>query len=129
MSEIKYYKNTLWLKPFVDSVKSLVDHDKIKLIRGYSVQPGKERTQYGSIIRYNDDTYTINLKLYSYNKNLKKQVPDDYEIILCTLAHELAHTKHWIHKPEHFKLFSLILLRFCRIMKKLNIKDTNQAWK
>jgi len=46
--------------------------------------------------------------------------------VLITLAHELAHLKHWEHTPEHFKLQTQILARFAKVLKDLGIKDTYQ---
>lgn len=123
-----YSKNMLWLKPFVDSVNDLVPTDRIMRIRDYRVRKGLESLAYGSRLTYGN-RYSINIEPATWNKTEKRYIGVTYQVILDTLAHELAHTIHLEHTPEHFQLQSRILLRFSRILKDNGILDHSIRWR
>ncbi len=124
MSKIKYTKNVLWLKPFVDSARDLISLKKITNIRGYKVRKGCEEKAYGSTI-YKKGLYSINLKthnLIEYNRYVGSTI----STVLDTLAHELAHVKAGFeHSPEHYELTCRIALNFSYLLKENGIIDTS----
>lgn len=121
---IKYTKNVLWLKPFVDEVSNLVPLNKIISIRGYKVPKGLEERSYGSTVKH-DDKYSINIKIYNFID--KKHRPSSVSMILDILAHELAHTKIFDHRPKQYELTCRIALKFSRILEKNGIIDTSMG--
>lgn len=129
MAKPTYYsKNTLWLKPFVDSVSDLVPIERVVRIRDYRVRRGLQSNTYGSRVSYGKK-YSINIEQECWNKSHKKYFGTTYQIILDTLAHELSHTIHDDHSPKHFKLQCKILLRFSRILKDNGILDHSLRWR
>lgn len=128
MSKIKYTKNVLWLKPFVDSAARIMSLNKITHIRGYKVRKGCEEQAYGSTI-YKKGLYSINIKthnLIAYNKHTGSPI----SMILDTLAHELAHVKAGFeHSPEHYELTCRIALIFSQILYKNGIIDTSKRFR
>ena len=116
---IRYSKDVLWLKPFIEEVLFNIPFKKIKAIKGYKVRKGHEPLQYGSTVRKNA-LYTINILTHT-NGDIKERI----SVILDTLAHELSHIKNWEHDYKHFQLQALLLYRFSVIIKRLGIKDTS----
>lgn len=117
-----YSKNMEWLKPFVRAAKTLVPTERLMKVHGYTVPKGRESTAYGR--KYTvGNRYVITLLAREWSKSKKKFVKDTYEIILDTLAHELAHTVYFKHTPEHYRLKYKIGLRFVKVLKKQGIKD------
>ena len=123
-----YSKRMLWLKPFVDSVGDLVPIDRIMRIRDYRVRKGLESLAYGSRLIYGN-RFSINIEPETWSKDSKRYVGVTLQIILDTLAHELAHTIHAEHTPAHFQLQARILLRFSRILKDNGILDHSIRWR
>ena len=123
-----YSKNMLWLKPFVESVKDLIPIERIIRIRDYRVRKGLESRSYGSRLIYGNK-FSLNIEPEVWNKETKSYVGATYQIILDTLAHELAHTVHNEHTAKHFRLQARILLRFSRILKDNGILDHSLRWR
>lgn len=130
-NNIKYSKNVLWLKPFVEKAKDLIAYKKIVKIRGYQVKAKLDEQTDASIII--DDSkngqMSINLLIKSYSKTKKEHRSKPMHYILDSFAHELAHTIEWEHTPEHYRLQARIMLRFAQVIDKLRIKDTSLCFK
>lgn len=127
---IKYTKNVMWLKPFVESVQDLVPLHKLNRIRGYKVRFGTEENGWGQTSMYDDGTCSISLKVQDQVVNpkasyIRQKVHKNtrIEMILSTLGHELSHLKFWPHSPAHFKLQYQILLRFSELLEQQGITD------
>ena len=124
---MKYTKNVLWLQPFVESVEHLLPEHRIKIIRGYHVAKGLEEQTFGSTIKEGRKC-SINIRLKDLVTK-RKHSNSRIATVLDTLAHELSHVAHWEHTPEHFLLQAKILVKFARVLKKLNVKDTSLRWR
>jgi hypothetical protein len=123
--DIKYSKNVLWLKPYVDAVKNIVNLDKICSVKGYRVALDKNPVCDGRTTKWQGRRKKA-ITIRIWEKEDDKHLRSRYEAILETLAHELAHidtTPFGCHSPEHFKLKSRIALRFATVMKKEGITD------
>lgn len=125
---MKYTHNVLWLKPFVESSRTLVPLRKLKSIRGYRVTKGKQERSYGSMTN-NNGRYSMALLL----QRVPKKKSDPYidatlSGVLECLAHELAHLSHWDHTIEHFTLQCQILLKFCFVLTQEKIHDTSKDY-
>jgi hypothetical protein len=123
--EIKYSKNVLWLKPFVDAVKNLVTLDKIRNIKGYRVALDKDPMCDARTTKwYGKRKKTITIRIWESDG--EKHLRARYEFILESLCHELAHIDiepFEGHTPEHYKMKCRIALRFANVLKKEGIKD------
>jgi len=128
VNKIKYTKNVLWLKPFVECSSKLIPLNKITNIRGYKVRKGCEELAYGSTI-YKKGKYSINIKTHNL-VGYSKYSGSSISIILDTLAHELAHVKTGFeHTPEHYELTARIALKFSQILYKNGIIDTSKRFR
>lgn len=128
MAEIKYTKNVLWLKPFVESAKDLVPLERLYGIKGYKVSKHLEETTYGSLTQYGrEKRLHMAIRIMEIKKKPKTKRKEHKkgrcETILLTLAHELAHLVHWEHVPEHFELQGRLVVKFYSVLKKSGIKD------
>jgi hypothetical protein len=128
MSNIRYTKNVLWLKPFVEASTSLVPLDKLKSIMGYKVKKGLSENSFGCLTKYEGERkFRMSIRVHKYEKletsNKKEHKKVRCETILLTLAHELAHLEHWEHTPEHFKLQGELIIKFYEVLKESGIKD------
>lgn len=123
-AKISYQKNLEWLRPFVQSASTLVPTQRIVRIQGYKMgYKGQDFTE-GTIYTKRSDgggEALISLATHLFNS----KGPRAYVNILQTLAHELAHLKHWDHSPEHWALESKIALRFARVARSLDIRDVS----
>lgn len=116
----KFYKNVKFLEPYFKAAANLVPLDKVKQIKGYYVRLGSVERGYGAILRANNNkTFNITIKIKQSSGQKEYLI-----VVLDTLAHELAHLKHWEHTPGHMKLQSKILIEFAKVAKQLNVKDT-----
>lgn len=125
----KFTKNVEWLKPFVKQIGYLAPLSKLQYIRGYKVRKGLNELAWASITKYSANRYTISLRVESLVKNGRKHKPSTIETTLLSLAHELAHLKHWEHTPEHFKLQARIISRFSLLLKKNRVYDHSKSVK
>ena len=128
MAKTRYSKDMAWLEPFVEAVDNLVPTNRIMRIRGYRVRKGLEAATYGSK-GTRGNRYIINLLSEEWSKSKKKFVRDTYEILLDTLAHELAHTVHFKHTPEHYRLKYKIGVAFSKVLERQSIRDHSKLWR
>jgi hypothetical protein len=123
--EITYSKNVLWLRPYVEAVKDIVDLTKIRTIRGYKVPLTRNPTCDGITTKfYRKKGHLISIRIWE--KDGEKHLRAIYEHIVDTLAHELAHigeVPYGSHSPDHYKMKCRIALRFATVMKKEGIED------
>lgn len=117
-----YSKNMLWLKPFVRAAKRFVPVERIMRVHGYRVPKGREAIAFGRKFTFGN-RYVITLLAEEWSKSKGKYVRDTYEIVLDTLAHELAHTVHFEHSPDHHHLKYKIGMAFSKVLKKQGIMD------
>lgn len=125
--EIKYSKNALWLKPYVDSAKNLVDLDKVRSVKGYRVAINKKPQCDGRTTQwYMKRRRIITIRIWEAPADI--HLRSRYEDILVTLAHELAHIPYWDHTPDHFKLVGKLMVKFAKILERENILDTSSRF-
>lgn len=122
---IRFSKNVLWLRPYVDACKDIVDLTKIRNIKGYRVSLDKNPTCDAKTIKWHGErkkTITIRIWESDGEKHLRAR----YEFILEGLCHELAHIEiepFKGHTPEHYKMKCRIALRFAAVLKREGITD------
>lgn len=125
---IKYTKNVLWLKEYVDSVSDIVPIENIKRIKGYKVALGMGETQDAAIHVANNrgDKFNITIKLYDQILKDGKLVHQPVHLAraLDSLAHEISHCLEFEHTRQHYLLQLRIMKRFDRVMKKHGVEDT-----
>ena len=131
-NDIKYSKDLEWLKPFVEHYKHSVPLHKIKSIKSYRVKKGLTERSYGSTIK-EGGKYSINLRIYLWNRTSREYRYETIAIILDTLAHELAHVKQkgkafGKHDHKHLNNQAWFLVGFSYILKVLGIKDTSMGF-
>lgn len=120
---MKTQTKTKWLEEYVNVCRDLIPTKRITAIYGYKVAAHKFAATYGSCVR-RGNRYTINMRLYRYDKKAKEHIPMYLGNLLENFAHELAHTREFEHSPEHVELTGKILSRFARVLKKRGISDT-----
>lgn len=129
---IKYSKNLLWLKPFVECAGKHVPINRLKYIRGYKLPLNKDPKAFatlatlpGGYFQMNIRTNTVDVKTLKNGTFKPVKHREMYlAVMLDTLAHELAHIKHWDHSPEHFILQSKIMVDMGKMLQKLQVPDT-----
>jgi hypothetical protein len=125
-ANIKYAKNVLWLRLFVESASKLVPLSTVARIRGYRVREGCKPASQGGTTKVNRRKYSINILLYDTKEDGKKHRLRRYYHVLETLAHELAHIVEWEHDDAHFKLTAQILQKFSAVLSEVGITDTSK---
>jgi len=131
MSEIRYSKDLLWVKPYVDAVAEMVPLNRLTSITGYKV-PIDKVEQCSALISKCAGWYRITIRNYRPDyeslgdgKFVKNGHKREYvAVILENLSHELAHLKIWEHTPDHLLLQARLLTRMARQAKKQGLKDT-----
>lgn len=123
-SKIKLSKDIEFLRPFIESAKSLIPLHKVKAIKTYKVNKRYMSRTYGATME-SRQVYVITLRAAHWVPKDKGYTVETLSMMLDTLAHELAHVKYFDHSYKHFRLQMLILLKFSDILKKLGIKDTS----
>lgn len=119
--KIKLKLELKWLTPYLESVQDMVRMDKvneIRLIKYTNALP----SYHGLIEKVSANRkYRITLRAYSLAENRFPISPLDQEVILNTLAHELAHVgpnndwlddytvERFVLETEIYKKFGLIL--------------------
>lgn len=125
---MKYSKDLEWLEPLVESVSDLVPLHDLVSIKGYRVHLGKHEGIWGRAIATSTGKVKISLRTHSHNHTRKYEALT-VEIILLTLAHELAHLVHWNeHNQEFSELFGDILTEFIQNLTKTGIDDIQVAY-
>jgi len=128
----KFNKDVAWLEPFFLKAKGLVPIQKITKIRGFSVPLDKIECIDGQMTKYLPGgpiviTLRTHNQLHRANQNGTNTAYRHKRRMICdmllTLAHELAHLKHWEHTPEHWELECKIVRRFISELKRQGIKD------
>jgi hypothetical protein len=123
---MKIQKNLLWLMEYLEIAKIKIPRVKdITLVRELHHQKNKVQRIQGSLsLDFLFGKYTLSLHT-SYKKvmNLRgtplvKISPYSKIDILSTLAHELAHLKHWEHTPQHKMLEAKLSVLFMRHLLK-----------
>lgn len=138
MKGCHYYRNTRFLEPFIKACKGLTPIHRLVAVKGYSVPLDKEAQTDGSLGRFADKAeYVMMLRLYgartrkidkpknSFQKTRHERVC--WEHILWTLAHELAHLKHWDHNADHAILTGKLFSRMARKARELGLEDLSSA--
>ena len=121
----KFSKELVWLKPFIESVDHLISTDKIKSVKGFRVPFNKEQNVLGRTTKYLGK-YTITL--LTYQQRFDEHVPELIENILITLAHELAHLRHWDkHDADFANLFAEIFKCFAEELYWLKEMDIQKG--
>lgn len=111
-------KRLIWIQPYLKAIANDVNFSKLKAIKGYYVV-NKMPLQDGQTICHRGK-YTVTIKLNRGNFDEPNFI---YEF-LHTLAHELAHLKHFNHSAEHMKLTAKLFGKFATVLKKEGIKNT-----
>lgn len=125
---MKISPNMKWAEPYLTSVSHLVPVNKITRVRGYYLPVEKFPTTEARIWMYEDGRITLSILLSGYQKtrNGKARMTMPFEVVLLSLAHELAHIKHWEHTPNHTILMAQIFSRFALVAKQQGVKDTSR---
>lgn len=122
---MKISKNILWIKPYLDNIKHMIDMVNITHIRSEKCSTKRREGYFALCQSYTDSTYRIILKLQYQRWHYKKEKNKCYSElklwskidILTNLAHELAHViAGFQHTPQH-KLYECKFLEV--FMKKL----------
>lgn len=124
--DIKYSKNALWLKPYVDSVSDLIPLNKIYRIKGYQVRVGCEEKKQGMASQITKTKHVITIRMWDLTEDRKKHRRRLYYHVLETVAHELSHLVYWEHTASHFRLTAQVLIRFSDIIEQQGILDTSK---
>lgn len=135
LKQPKFTKELEWLKPFYNEAKGLIPESKnIVRIASYKVPLHKDIMTEASCLKYeNNRTYNINLLSCNHlHMSIDKELKIAYhqrartvsDILVC-FAHELAHVIEWEHTPRHWELEHKIALKFTKVLKKQNYKDTS----
>jgi hypothetical protein len=120
---MKLSSNMSWAAPFLDAVEDLVPMERVTEVKGYTVAFGKRERQEASILEAGG-RFRIQLLLTENEGPTRRGL--HLENLLAALAHELAHTVHWPHTPEHLLLTAKILQRFARVARKEGVQDTSR---
>lgn len=130
---MKFYANVRFLEPYVKAAKGLAPIHKLVVVKGYSVPLDKESLSDGSLGRDDARRYALRIRLYGAQtrkiekpKNSFQKTRHDrlcWEHVLWTLAHELAHLKHWDHTADHAILTGKIFTRLARKARDLGVED------
>lgn len=130
--ETHYYANAKFLEPFIKSAKGLAPVHKLAVVKGFRVPLEKEAQTDGSL-GHNGDGKRFALMIRTHGARTRRTGQKSYtrykhdrlcwEHVLWTLAHELAHLKHWEHTADHAVLTGKIFTRFARKARDLGIED------
>jgi WLM domain len=123
---IKYHKDVLWLQPFVEAAARFVKIEKITHVRCLKTPLNREEQSYATISvdcekKTKNISLNIKMQMHKFEKvgnnlySVKGYKALDKWVILDSLAHELAHMKHWVHDAKHFRLQSKIMVMFANM--------------
>ena len=131
---IKVSKEIRWIIPYINLVEGILPQiKKLDSVRTMRTSYVKRDRCYGETNFFVDGTFTIKVRT-------KFQKIDFYPLsvtilpfskldILFTLAHELAHLKHYEHTPEHKLLECQILSVFMYKLKSMGYKSEEEELK
>ena len=135
---MRIHKNLIWLKSYILDAKHIIPRVRdIKLVKELFHQKGKIQRVEGSLTydflfgKYTLSLYGSYKKEVRIDPNLEMVIRPYSKIdILNTLAHELAHLKHWDHTPEHKLLESELTILFMeRLLKSGYISEEEEQTK
>ena len=122
---IKVSKSFRWLEPYLKDAEKLVP--EVRLVTGVVARkPTRDLTvqRIHAIIHANENK-TFKIVLMAARKTLVRVDPPEFKIeryskieLLESLAHELAHTRHWDHTPERKILECKLSILFMRRLSK-----------
>lgn len=132
MGETRLAKDIQWLGPFLRLAKGLVPIHRIREIRTARTPLDKIEHSVATCGKLPGGFYRIVIKThYQRQKAIGEGrfVHSGYArhsklFVLDSLAHELAHVKHWEHTPQHLVLQSKLLLRFARELERQGFHST-----
>jgi hypothetical protein len=116
---IKISKELEWLRPYYElAVKIIPKLKKLKSITRSPVQRGKISRQLGAMTVHENGYFTITL--YTQYRRVDRLKPKPRCMIkklskidiLETFSHELAHSVHWEHTPQHKILEDSLCIMF-----------------
>ena len=136
MKHIKFSKRNEWLREYVESAHGLVNLDKLKSVTTFTVPTSKIKKTEACLTRYDSKNFKMTLTLYDHirvrrtNGKIKvEHKRHNFNYVLDSLAHELAHLKFFDHRPEHLALQARILVRMTKIASKNGILDITMPWR
>lgn len=126
MGDTRISKDIQWLSPFIQLARGLVPVDRVREIRSARTPLDKIERSVATCRRLPGGFYRITIKTH-YQR--EKGAGDgtftrtgyarhNRFYLLDSLAHELAHVKHWDHTPQHLLLQSKLLSRFARELER-----------
>lgn len=119
---MKYDKNTLCFKPFVEAVGTYLPDGRLQSLKGYRVHPKKHPRAAGCCLNVNG-WCRITIRTHKYDTLNEKYVALTIEDMLMTLAHELAHLLEWEHTVRHVRLTHQFFGIFINELSRLEIPD------
>jgi hypothetical protein len=90
-------------------------------IDGYLAKSGKTYL-YGEITRMDWSKSNISYSIRIWVGDKGNRYYESNEIILMSLAHELAHLKHWEHDWKHWRLMAKIIVFWSSYIRKNKVK-------
>jgi hypothetical protein len=125
----KFDASVAWLEPFWEASKDLIS-PRIQRIRGYQVPLNKEHRCEAQITQWTKGRYSwfviaLATHVHQVCKGEKCQKKKVSGYLLRDFAHELAHTRHMDHSPDHWELQCKIERRFSKVLRELGVKDTD----
>ena len=123
---IKLPKNIEWLREYIDLAKSQVPVHRLDKLYVISASTNRSHKIHGVLNELTGRPKSYDLGMYlMYQSYTVGEAGVSIELkayskidILRTLAHELAHLKHWEHTPQHAILESKITVKFMKKLEK-----------
>lgn len=117
-------KELEWMREYIEAIAHMVP--EIKYLRRVGTRKAKRdsiQRFHGICWKYADGkNYRINI--YVSNSKVDSLWPLKVKLtkystieILCTMAHELAHLRHFLHTPDHKSLECAITMVFMNMLK------------
>jgi len=128
---VKYDRDTEWLAPFVEAARGLVDVDRLKAV--LRIHLHKNRAKQAEAICTIEPNRMFTIRMYMTTTEFerlpnglwKRGGPKSCRLynVLETLAHEMAHMKHFDHPPRMFATQAKIMKRFAKVADTLGLVD------
>jgi len=107
-----------WLIPYLDTgVSMLPKRKKIIRLGAWDIKKSRGKLVHAAIFQ-DGDNGQYRIWMHTHIKVKKKIRPYTKIEILENLAHEIAHTAHWVHSCDHKIVECKILVKFMRMLKK-----------